>query len=142
MELRWTEEAAADLEHITDYLFQNAPERAAELVREIYNARAAKSSRMSETRMRRPRMHGRPPHLPSSTVIRFSRLLFIPPRLLAWLWNGEGDEAPVAGQSAVAALSERRNSLRVQDRRSETAATRNKLTDYRSACGADDRLAV
>ncbi len=37
MELRWTEEAAADLEHITGYLFQNAPERAAELVRGIYN---------------------------------------------------------------------------------------------------------
>ncbi len=41
MELRWTEEAAADLEHITDYLFQNAQERAAELVRGIYNAAAA-----------------------------------------------------------------------------------------------------
>ena len=41
MELRWTVEAAADLEHITDYLFQNAPERAAELVRGIYNAPAA-----------------------------------------------------------------------------------------------------
>ncbi len=41
MELRWTEEAAADLKHITDYLFQNAPERAAELVRGIYNAPAA-----------------------------------------------------------------------------------------------------
>jgi len=41
MELRWTQEAAADLEHITDYLFQNAPERAAELVRRIYNAPAA-----------------------------------------------------------------------------------------------------
>ena len=41
MELRWTEEAAADLEHITDYLFQNAPERAAELVRGIYDAPAA-----------------------------------------------------------------------------------------------------
>ena len=41
MELRWTEEAAADLEHITDYLFQNAPERAAELVRGIYSAPAA-----------------------------------------------------------------------------------------------------
>jgi toxin ParE1/3/4 len=38
MELRWTEEAAADLENITNYLFQNAPERAAELVRGIYNA--------------------------------------------------------------------------------------------------------
>jgi toxin ParE1/3/4 len=41
MELRWTEQAASDLEHITDYLFQNAPERAAELVRGIYNAPAA-----------------------------------------------------------------------------------------------------
>jgi toxin ParE1/3/4 len=41
MELRWTEEAAADLERITDYLFQNVPERAAELVRGIYNAPAA-----------------------------------------------------------------------------------------------------
>ena len=41
MELRWTEEAAADLEHIADYLFQNAPERAAGLVRGIYNAPAA-----------------------------------------------------------------------------------------------------
>jgi plasmid stabilization system protein ParE len=39
MRLRWTEEAAADLEHIADYLFENAPGRAAELVREIYNAR-------------------------------------------------------------------------------------------------------
>ena len=41
MEIRWTQEAAADLEHITDYLFQNAPQRAAELVRRIYNAPAA-----------------------------------------------------------------------------------------------------
>ena len=41
MELRWTEEAAADLERSTDDLFQNAPERAAELVRGIYNAPAA-----------------------------------------------------------------------------------------------------
>jgi toxin ParE1/3/4 len=40
MELRWAEEAAADLERIANYLFQNAPERAAELVREIYNAPA------------------------------------------------------------------------------------------------------
>jgi plasmid stabilization system protein ParE len=41
MELRWTEGAAADLEHITDYLFENAPERAPGLVRGIYNAPAA-----------------------------------------------------------------------------------------------------
>src|SRR5208337_1980937 len=37
----------------------------------------------------------------------------------------------VVGQFAVAALSERRNSLRIQDRRSETAATKRKLTHYR-----------
>jgi toxin ParE1/3/4 len=41
MELRWTEKAAADLEQIADYLFQKTPERAAELVRAIYNAPAA-----------------------------------------------------------------------------------------------------
>ena len=41
MRLRWTAEAAADLEHIADYLFENAPGRAAELVREIYNAPSA-----------------------------------------------------------------------------------------------------
>lgn len=40
LELRWAEEAAADLENITNYLFQNAPARAAELVRETYNAPA------------------------------------------------------------------------------------------------------
>jgi len=40
-ELRWTKEAAADLENIANYLFQNTPERAAELVREIYNVPAA-----------------------------------------------------------------------------------------------------
>ena len=41
MELRWTEEAANDLEHIADYLFENAPERAAGLILEIYKAPAA-----------------------------------------------------------------------------------------------------
>jgi toxin ParE1/3/4 len=42
MELRWTEEAADDLEHITEYLFENAaPNRAAALVREIYDAPSA-----------------------------------------------------------------------------------------------------
>ena len=40
MQLRWTEDAASDLEHITDYLFEKAPERAPELVRSIYNAPA------------------------------------------------------------------------------------------------------
>lgn len=41
LELRWAEEAATDLESIANYLFQNTPARAAELVREIYNAPAA-----------------------------------------------------------------------------------------------------
>jgi toxin ParE1/3/4 len=41
MELRWTEEAANDLEHIADYLFEKAPGRAGELVREIYDAPSA-----------------------------------------------------------------------------------------------------
>ncbi|HUI42476.1 MAG TPA: type II toxin-antitoxin system RelE/ParE family toxin [Terriglobia bacterium] len=38
MELRWTGEAAADLERIAEYLFQHAPQRALELVRAIYDA--------------------------------------------------------------------------------------------------------
>jgi len=38
MELRWTEGAAQDLEHIASYLFEHAPDRAAELVRQIYDA--------------------------------------------------------------------------------------------------------
>jgi toxin ParE1/3/4 len=40
-ELRWTKEAAADLENIANYLFENTPERAAELVRGIYGAPTA-----------------------------------------------------------------------------------------------------
>jgi toxin ParE1/3/4 len=38
MELRWTQEAAADLERIADYLFAHAPERAERLVRTLYEA--------------------------------------------------------------------------------------------------------
>jgi len=41
VELRWTEVAANDLEHITDYLFENAPRRAEEFVRQIYDAPSA-----------------------------------------------------------------------------------------------------
>jgi toxin ParE1/3/4 len=41
MQLRWTEEAANDLERIADYLFEHAPDRAAELVRTVYDAPAA-----------------------------------------------------------------------------------------------------
>ena len=40
MELRWTKEAAADLERIADYLFQHVPDRAAELLRAVYDAPA------------------------------------------------------------------------------------------------------
>ncbi len=38
IELRWAQEAADDLENIADYLFQNTPARAEELVRQIYDA--------------------------------------------------------------------------------------------------------
>ena len=40
MQLRWTREAVADLERIADYLFQHVPDRAAELVRALYDAPA------------------------------------------------------------------------------------------------------
>jgi toxin ParE1/3/4 len=40
MQLRWTEEAANDLERIADYLSEHAPDRAAELVRTVYDAPA------------------------------------------------------------------------------------------------------
>ncbi len=40
MQLRWSDEAANDLEHIANYLFENAPGRAAEFVRKIYDAPA------------------------------------------------------------------------------------------------------
>lgn len=38
MQLRWSEEAADDLERITNYLFAETPQHAAELVRAIYNS--------------------------------------------------------------------------------------------------------
>ena len=40
MVLRWTTEAAEDLERITDYLFEHTPERAARLVRALYDVSA------------------------------------------------------------------------------------------------------
>jgi toxin ParE1/3/4 len=40
MQLRWTEEAATDLERIADYLLTHAPERAARLLRTLYDAPA------------------------------------------------------------------------------------------------------
>lgn len=41
MELRWTEEAANDLERIADYLTAHAPERASTLARTVYEAPTA-----------------------------------------------------------------------------------------------------
>ena len=38
MQLRWSEEAADDLERITNYLFEKTPQHAPELVHAIYNA--------------------------------------------------------------------------------------------------------
>jgi len=40
MELRWTHEAAADLERVADYLFEHTPERAERLMRALYDAPA------------------------------------------------------------------------------------------------------
>ena len=40
MRLRWTPAAVEDLEQITDYLFEQTPEHAPRLVREIYGAPA------------------------------------------------------------------------------------------------------
>ena len=40
MELRWTQEAAADLERIAGYLLEHTPERAERLVRALYDAPA------------------------------------------------------------------------------------------------------
>lgn len=41
MQLRWTEEAANDLERIADYLQLQAPDRAPGLIRQVYEAPAA-----------------------------------------------------------------------------------------------------
>jgi toxin ParE1/3/4 len=38
MQLRWTEEAARDLEHIADYLTEHVPERAALLLHALFEA--------------------------------------------------------------------------------------------------------
>jgi toxin ParE1/3/4 len=38
MRLRWTEQAADDLERIADYLLLHAPDRAADLIRAVYGA--------------------------------------------------------------------------------------------------------
>ena len=38
MQLRWTEEAADDLEHIAGYLLTHTPSRAQDLIRTVYDA--------------------------------------------------------------------------------------------------------
>jgi toxin ParE1/3/4 len=38
MQLRWTEEAAHDVEGIADYLLEHAPDRAQELIHRVYDA--------------------------------------------------------------------------------------------------------
>jgi plasmid stabilization system protein ParE len=38
MELRWTREAASDLDRIADYLFGHTPDHAERLVRALYDA--------------------------------------------------------------------------------------------------------
>ena len=38
MQLRWTEEAANDLERIAEYLLLYAPDRAPRLIQQLYNA--------------------------------------------------------------------------------------------------------
>ena len=40
MELRWTQEATADLERVADYLFEHTPGHAARLVRALYEVPA------------------------------------------------------------------------------------------------------
>lgn len=40
MELRWTQEAAADLERIADYFFEQTPNHAERLVRAVHEAPA------------------------------------------------------------------------------------------------------
>jgi plasmid stabilization system protein ParE len=41
MQLRWSKEAADDLERISNYLFEETPQHAPELVRAIYKAPSA-----------------------------------------------------------------------------------------------------
>jgi addiction module RelE/StbE family toxin len=68
MRLRWTEQAAVDLERIADYLFEHAPDRAPGLVREIYLAPSAL--------LRHPSL-GRPGKKPGTRELVISSLPYI-----------------------------------------------------------------
>ena len=45
---------------------------------------------MSVTRMRKPRMHGRPPHFPGSTVMRSNKFMALGPDMLDHLYIRPG----------------------------------------------------
>ena len=61
MQLRWTEEAANDLERIADYLLLHAPDRADQLIQRIYDA---PSSLLTLPNRGRPRkLHGTREHI-------------------------------------------------------------------------------
>lgn len=50
MRVRWTSAAADDLESIANYLFENTPENAARLVRDVYEAASSLKSLPSRGR--------------------------------------------------------------------------------------------
>jgi plasmid stabilization system protein ParE len=54
MQVRWTSAAANDLENIANYLFEQTPENAARLIREIYDTPSSlKTSQTVAVRARR-----------------------------------------------------------------------------------------
>lgn len=61
MQLRWTEEAANDLEHIADYLLLRSTDRAHELIQRIY--RAPSSLLTFPDRSRPGKLHGTREHV-------------------------------------------------------------------------------
>ena len=68
MQLRWTHEAAADLERIANYLFENTPERAADLVRRLYQSPSA---------LLKFPLRGRPGTKPGTRELVLARLPYI-----------------------------------------------------------------
>jgi plasmid stabilization system protein ParE len=65
MQLRWTAEAANDLERIADYLLIHAPDRAPEMVRAVCDA---------------PRRHLCRPHIARGSEVALTPLLTMPKR--------------------------------------------------------------
>lgn len=83
MELRWTEDAALDLERIADYLFEQTPEHALELMRTLYNAPAALLSFPHR---------GRPGEKAETRELVLSPLPYLVVYRVLWFWIGD-DEA-------------------------------------------------